>query len=424
MSSPPLAPSPDDTPLPESGPPPTTSRAMLRLLGHRQFGPYFWGNLLSNCGTWFQNLAAIILVFRLTNSVVLVGVVNFAQFAAVVALAPWVGGAADRFDRRKLLILTQVAGFVVSAALAALSAAGLAGTGVLIALSLIMGVTIAFSTPAMQALVPALVEPPLLTGALALNAVTFNLARAIGPVLAAVVIAKLSFTWAFALNAGSYALYSLLLLAVRPRPIGARPTHRPRLRESLVLVRNDRRLAMLLGIVAVVGMTQDPVSTLTAPFAKDVFHRSDTVSGFLIGCFGAGAVIAAFTVAARMGPSTKRLALMLAVEGGGVAAFALMPVVWGAAIAFVIGGFGYLAANTAAMTAIQSEVDERQRGRVMTLWSIAFLGFRPPGSLIDAAIAHGFGLRSAGVVFSLPALVAAGVLLTLGSRARRAAPVP
>src|SRR3954465_6298502 len=129
------------------------------LLRDRNFGPYFFGNMFSNCGSWFQNIAQAILVYRLTHSTFLVGVVNFAQFIGVFLLAPWAGSAADRFDRRRLLVVTQICAISITALLAVLQGAGLATTPVVIGLALLLGLTVAFAIPALQAMVPDLVEP-------------------------------------------------------------------------------------------------------------------------------------------------------------------------------------------------------------------------------------------------------------------------
>ncbi len=189
----------------------------LRVLRDANFWPYFAGNLFSNCGTWFQNLAQALLIYRLTGSTLLVGVVNFAQFVGTFALAPWAGAAADRFDRRRLMIVTQLLAVVVTGVLALFAAAGAATTPVVISLALVLGITTAFSVPAMQALVPLLVPTHELAGAVALNSVTFNLARAVGPVLGAIVVERFGIPAAFALNALSYLALVVALLVIEPR---------------------------------------------------------------------------------------------------------------------------------------------------------------------------------------------------------------
>ena len=154
----------------------TSQPGVGRVLSNRNFWPYFVGNLASNSGTWFQNIAQVLLVYRLTGSPFLVGVVNFSQFAAVLFLAPFAGPAADRFDRRRLVIAMQTSAAVLAASLAAMVALGDPSPFAVIGIALALGVTTAFSTPALHAIVPSLVSRAELPAANALNAVTFNLA--------------------------------------------------------------------------------------------------------------------------------------------------------------------------------------------------------------------------------------------------------
>lgn len=393
-------------------------RATLEVLADRNYGPYLAGNLASNCGTWFQTLAQSLLVYRLTHSAFLLGVVNFSQFAAVFALAPWSGPAADRFDRRRLLLATQLAAAAITGVLALLSAAGDASTVAVIGLVLLLGATTAFSSPAAQALVPSLVLRRRLPAAIALNSVTFNLARAIGPSLGALVIAGFGITVAFAVNAGSYLALVAALLVVRPLSAQRRPQTRPRLRDSLALVGRDRRLLVLLLLVAVVGLSTDPVTTLSPAFATRVFHVSDVDAGYLIGAFGAGAVTAAFTIAARTERSPRRLVLTLALLGAGIAGYALSPSLGVALVVLFVAGFGYLASNTHVTTIVQLDVEDAQRGRIMALWSIAFLGSRPLASLVDGSVAAAAGVRPAALLLSLPAIASAVAVWVLARRRR------
>src|SRR2546423_3942175 len=171
------------------------SGTSLRILRERNFALYFIGNLASNCGTWFQVIAQSLLVYRLTASTFLVGLTNFAMFIGVIVLAPWAGAAADRFDRRGLLILTQVGATVVTGALALLIGVGWGTVPIVIGLALLLGFTTAFATPAMQAIVPALVPREDLGAAVAMNSVTFNLSRAIGGPLGAFLVAQLGAAW-------------------------------------------------------------------------------------------------------------------------------------------------------------------------------------------------------------------------------------
>jgi MFS family permease len=391
----------------------------MKALRIRNFWPYFAGNLLSNCGTWVQNIAQALLVYRLTRSTFLVGVVNFAQFVGVFLLAPWAGAAADRFDRRRLIVVTQVIAAGVTAGLAALEAAGLASTPVVIGLVLVVGLTWAFAVPAIQAMVPDLVPTRLVPSALAMSSLTFNLSRAVGPVLGAAVVAQWGIGVAFALNALSYLGLITGLLAVRPGPAPRRTGPALGWGDSLRLVGNDSALLALLMVVAAISISQDPVSTLTPGFSAEVFGRADTMTGLLVGAFGAGAALAAATAAARASDPVRRLAPGSLLMGVGMLGFALAPTLPFAFVALAVAGFFFMLTNTCATTALTLEVAPEQRGRIMALWSLCFLGTRPPASLIDGAVASAVDLRTAGVVLTIPVFVAGAAIALLRRRVPR-----
>ena len=391
----------------------------MQALRIRNFWPYFAGNLLSNCGTWFQNIAQEILVYRLTRSTFLVGVVNFAQFVGVFVLAPWAGSAADRFDRRRLIVVTQVIAAAVTAGLAVLQATGLATTPVVIGMVLAVGLTWAFAVPAIQAMVPDLVPARLVPSALAMSSLTFNLSRAVGPVLGAAVVAQWGIAVAFALNALSYLGLIAGLLAVRPRQAPRRAGPGLGWRDSLRLVGNDHALLALLMVVAAISISQDPVSTLTPGFSSEVFHRADTMTGLLVGAFGAGAALAAATAAGRARDPVRRLASGCGLMGLGMLGFAFAPTLPFAFVALAVGGYFFMLTNTGATTALTLEVAPEQRGRVMALWSLCFLGTRPPASLVDGALASTAGLRPAAVALTVPVLAAGVAMAVLRRRLPR-----
>jgi MFS family permease len=406
---------------PEAPRPPAGPRAALHLIRSRQFGPYFVGNAASASGTWFQNLAAQLLVYRLTHSPFLLGVLNFCNFIPVLALAPWAGSAADRFDRRRLLIATQLLATALSASLAVLAWSGRADAWVVIVFALGLGISSAFSAPASTAFISQLVDRRDLPSAVALNSMTYNIARAVGPALAAVSVKQLGIPASFAINAASYLLFVAGLAIVDPRPTARARRGEARLRESLALVRRTPRLLVFLLIVTAVGFASDPINTLAPAFARE-FGYHDTVAGLIIGAFGFGAVSAAFLLAGRVAGTRRRMVTTLTLLGLGVIAFSVSP--W-LALGFVflaVAGFGYLASNTHATTRLQLEVEESQRGRIMALWSVAFLGLRPLASLVDGAIAGAFGVRVAGVCLALPALAMAAVVAFRGARRPQIAP--
>lgn len=398
-------------------------RTPLGVLRQRNFWPYFGGNLLSNCGTWFQNIAQSILVYRLTGSTLLVGVVNFAQFAGVFLLTPWAGSAADRYDRRRLLIVTQVGAAAITALLAVLQGAGAAEAPVVIALAFLLGLGTAFAIPAMQALVPDLVPDDDLAPAMALNALSFHLARAVGPVAGAFVVDQLGIAVAFAANALSYLALIAGLMAVRPRDGHVAGAGAPRWRESLALVRDDRGLLLLLLAVAAISISQDPVVTLGPGFAEEVFGRSDTLAGVLLGVFGAGSVLAALTLAGRFSDPIRPLPVTCAVMGLAMVAFALSESLPAAYVSLFVAGFAFLVTNTTATVAVQQRAAAGHRGRVMALWSLCFLGTRPFASLADGALAATVGLSGAALIMALPVLLTAAAVYRLRAPRRSGTPL-
>jgi MFS family permease len=402
---------------------PVGPAAAFALLRRRTFGPYFVGNALSASGTWFQNLAAAVLVYRQTHSTLVLGVLNFCQFIPILVLAPWAGGAADRFNRRRLLFVTQSVACVLAGGLGLLAHWDLAPPVVVIADALALGVVSAFSSPAQQALVPALVARDEVPTAVALNSMTFNLARALGASTAALSVEYLGIPASFGINSLSYLAFVAALIVIGPQTQKLAGRSVSHLRASIELLRRRRQLVVFLLIVGAVGFASDPVNTL-APALAHAFGHKDTVGGFITGAFGAGAVTAAFVIAGRVGGTRRRMFLTLLLLGGGMVAFALTPWLWLALPILFVAGFGYLASNTHATSRLQLGVEPSERGRIMALWSVAFLGLRPFASIIDGVVAAAFGVRTACVVLATPALACA-VWMALRARTRGwgAAPV-
>jgi MFS family permease len=407
-----------------SGPAETTSAATgpaaaLRLIRSRNFGPYFVGNAASASGTWFQNLAAALLIYRQTHSPLLLGVLSFSNFVPVLVLAPWGGSIADRFDRRRVILIAQLASTAISAVLAVLAWSGRASVAVVIVCALCLGIASAFSAPSSQALVGELVPKADLGSAVALNSMTYNLARAVGPALAGFSVHVLGIPASFAINSGSYLLLVVGVLVVRPAARTRASRGEARLRESVKLLRERPQLIAFLLVVAAVGFASDPINTEAPAFARAYgLGALDTWTGAIIGFFGAGAVTAAFVLAGRVDSSRRRMRITLLLLGSGVIGFALAPWIGLGAVFLFAAGFGYLASNTAATSRLLLDVGEHERGRIMALWSIAFLGLRPAASLMDGAIGDVFGVRAAGVCLALPALAGAAAITFLQRRNR------
>jgi MFS family permease len=385
-----------------------------RVLRSRDFGGYFLGSALSNVGTWFQNIAAGLLVYELTRSSLAVGAVTAAQFLGAFVLAPWAGAAADRFDRRRLLLGTQALAASVAAVLAVLTALGAATAPVVIGASAILGLSTAFAVPALMSLVPSLVEPRDLEVAVSLNSVTFNLARAVGPVLGALAVEEAGYAVAFAVNAGSFLAFAAALVVIRTRPAPDAATRsagpRPRLRESVRLVTSHRTWTALLLAVAALSLSTDPINTVVPEYALDVLGGSERDAGLLVGAFGAGATATALLLGRRLRGWPRALPIAMVVQSLGMLGFAVARDLPIAMVALAVSGAGYLAGVTGATARVQREVPDAQLGRVMALWSLAFVGTRPFGAAIDGVLAQRFGPRWAAAALALPVLLGALLL--------------
>jgi MFS family permease len=391
----------------------------VQLIGHRNFGPYFVGNASSASGTWFQNLAASLYVFEHTHSPFLLGVLQFGNFIPVLLLSPWGGSAADRFDRRRLLILTQVLATLVSGTLALLTWGGHASVALVMGCAVALGIISAYSAPAGMALPADLVPREDIQAAVALNSMTYNLARAIGPALAGICVSQLGYAPSFAINAASYLVLAVGVLLVTPHPRDLATRGQSRLSESLRLARAQPRLLAFLLIVAAVGFASDPVNTESPAFAHAFGVGSDRLrltAGLIVGAFGLGAVAAALLVAGRSPGSRRRMQVTLVVFAVGIAGFSVSPWLWLGFVFLAVGGLGYLMSNTSATSRLILAVDDSQRGRIMALWSVAFIGLRPLASLADGGIADLFGVRVAGVCLALPCVAGALAILVLERR--------
>lgn len=384
-------------------------RGSLRLLGDRRFGPYLAGNFTSNIGNWFQNVAAGIVVFQLTGSNTLVGTVSVLQFLATLLLSPLSGSLADRLDRRKLLILAtaiSAAGAVGLAVWVGLSGVeGLPGVWPILAATAIIGLGYAIGISAMNALVPALVEREDLEEAIALNSSSFTLARAIGPALAGLVVAAAGAAWAFGINALTFLPLIIVLTYIRPREV-ARSTGDRSVRAGFAYVRERKQMLWLVLATLTVGWAGDPANTLSPAYAE-MFGRDEWFVGLQVAAFGLGAAVMSFLV----GRLRRRLSLEtttrvgMAVLAIGLVGFALAPNEAVVLIALFIAGVGFLLGVTTTNSNLQRRLDEDMRGRVMALWSMAFLGSRPLAGLIDGAVADLVSPRVGVLTAAVPLVV-------------------
>jgi MFS family permease len=387
---------------------------LTRALASRNFRLFFSGQSISLVGTWITRIATSWLVYRLTGSVLLLGIVGFSGQIPTLLLAPFAGVLVDRWDRHRILVVTQALSLVQSAALAALALAGVITVPHVLLLQLAQGVINAFDTPARQAFVSEMVEDRAdLPNAIALNSSMVNASRIIGPSIGGLVIGAVGEGWCFAIDAISYVAVIASLRAMRLTP---RSRHRPetRMREELVAGFRYvtrfvpvRSALLLLSLVSVMGM---PYTVLMPAISANVLHGGPHTLGFLMTASGAGALGGALYLASRRSVLGLGRAMVVASTtfGVGLAAFSLSRSLWLSLLLLPCVGAGMMVTMAATNTIIQTVVREELRGRVMAFYTMAFLGTAPIGSLIAGVAADRVGPQRT-ILFGGLSCVAAGL---------------
>jgi MFS family permease len=376
---------------------PSTIAFMLRALKYRNYRLFFGGQVVSLIGTWITTTATNWLVYRLTGSALLLGVVGFAgQFPAFVA-GPFAGIFVDRWNRHRLLVVTQTISMLQSFALAALVLTNHITLTAIIALSVVQGLVNAFDMPGRQAFLLTMVENKAdLGNAIALNSSMVNLARLLGPSIAGAVIAATNEGWCFFIDGVSYVAVIVALLRMRiatPDVTIAGRSALHQFREGLTYAlgfRPIRSIILLLGLVSLVGV---PYSVLMPVFATRVFQGGPHTLGLLMTASGCGALLGALWLAQRK--SVVGLGRVIptasALFGAGLIAFSFTHVLWLALPCLTIAGFGFMVQMASSNTVIQTIVDDEKRGRVMSFYMMAFLGTAPFGSLIAGSLSQRIG---------------------------------
>ncbi len=365
-----------------------------RALRAPNFRLFFSGQSISLIGTWMTRIATSWLVYRLTGSAWLLGIVSFMGQIPTFLLAPFAGVWVDRWNKRKVLVWTQALAAVQSLALAALTLTHRITIADILALSVCQGLINAFDMPGRQAFMVEMVDDRRdLGNAIALNSSIVNLARLIGPSLAGVVIALYGEGWCFLVDGISYfaVIASLLAMKLRPLQVPLRQdTLFQQLHEGWQYVSGFlpiRNLLLLFAIVSLMGM---PYTVLMPVFASEVLHGGAHTLGFLMAAAGVGALAAAVLLAARK--SVKGLLRMVplsaALFGAGLIAFGLSHVLWLSLALMLVVGFGMMQGMAASNTIIQTLAPADKRGRVMSYYTMAFVGMAPFGSLLAGGLAH------------------------------------
>ncbi len=401
---------------------------VLRAFRARNYRLFFMGQGISLIGTWMQSVAAGWLLYRLTNSPFLLGALGFAAQAPILVLAPLTGVLADRWPLRRVLVITQLLALVQAAALAVLTLTGHVAAWHLLVLSIVLGVINAFDMPARQAFVPQTVEHlDDLGNAIALNSFLMNGARLVGPTLAGVLIAAIGEGPCFGVNAVSYVAVVAALLAMRVKPHTAAPRGRSLgsdFRAGVAYAFSFPPIRDVLGLLALCSFMGMSYGTLMPVFARDVFGGGARTLGFLLGASGLGALAGAAYLASRPTAAglERRLVWGAGLFGASLVAFSLTRVFAAALPFMLLGGLGMMLQIASSNTLLQTVVDDDKRGRVMALYTIAFLGMMPFGSLLAGGLAHWIGaghtLTIGGAACLIGAAVFAGRLRTLAGRLR------
>ncbi len=370
---------------------------MWRALRHRNFKLFVSGQSISLIGSWMTRLATSWLVYRLTHSALLLGIVGFTGQILTFVLAPFAGVWVERLDRRRLLIWTQVAAAVQSLLLAWLTLARVVTIREIIALSVLQGLINAFDMPARQAFTVQMVDDRAdLGNAIALNSSMVNAARLVGPALAGLVIGWTGEGWCFLIDGISYfaVIISLQMMRVRP-PDGKRRTATMlvQMREGWDYVVGFRPIRTVLLLFALLSLMGWPYTVLLPIFAGQVLHGGAHTLGWLTGASGVGALAAALALAARRSVVglTTHIQVAAALFGGGLILFGLSHALWFSLLMMLIVGWGMMTGLAASNTIIQTLVPEDKRGRVMSYYTMAFVGMAPFGSLLAGGLAHWLG---------------------------------
>jgi MFS family permease len=385
-----------------------------RALRHRNFQLFFIGQGISVTGTWMTRLATSWLVYRLTHSAWLLGIVSFAGQIAAFALGPFAGVWVERLERRKLLVWTQALAAVQSLAMAALTLAGVITLWEIIALAALQGLINAFDMPARQSFMVQMVDDREdLANAIALNSSMVNAGRLIGPALAGVVVAAFGEGWCFLLDGVSYlaVIASLLLMRLRARDAQRhRATLLEQMREGWDYVRTSVPIRTILILFALLSLLGYSNTVLLPIFAGDVLRGGPHTLGWLSAALGVGALGSGISLTLRRTTTglPRMLLIAASVCGIGLILFGLSHQLWLSMLVMMFIGFGVMQCAAVCNTLIQSLVTEDKRGRVMSYYTMAFFGASPFGSLFAGSLAHHIGAPGTVMLAGVLCLIAAG----------------
>jgi MFS family permease len=404
-------------------------RIIFRSMRYKNYRLFFIGQAISLTGTWMQIIALAWLVYRLTDSALLLGVVGFSSQIPAFLLAPFAGVAADRYNRRRILIATQVLAMIQAFILAGLVISGVVAVWHIIILSVFIGMIGSFEIPLRHAFVVEMIgKRQDLNNAIALNASLFNAARLIGPSVAGVLIALFGEGICFLLNAISYIAVLITLIAIkvpqRHNPVLRKHVFQE-LKDGFIYAFNSMPIKATLFMLALISLMGVPYQVLMPIFARDIFHAGPVALGYLMGVSGLGALAGAICLAARKSSAGlgRIIALSSVVFGAGIMVFGLSKTMLLSLPVIFIIGFAMMVQMAAGNIVLQTVVEEDKRGRIMSLYTMAFMGTMPLGSLMAGVLAERIGapntLLLGGVCCIIGGAVFAGKLKILRKQAQQ-----
>jgi MFS family permease len=369
---------------------------------------FFWGQLVSVSGTWMQTVAQSFLVLQLTGSGTDLGLATGARFVPVFLFGPWGGLIADRIDKRRVLYVTQSLAGLLALALGVLVGTHEIRMWMVYLLAVALGFVNVFDNPARQSLISELVPRPLLRNAVTLNSVTVNLARVFGAALGGGIASLVGLALCFDINAASFGAVVISLAAMsaaRLMPGEREPREPGQIRAGLAYVRSEPELLVPLLMVAIIGALAWEFPISLPLVARSSFHGGAGTYGAMSAVMGAGAVAGGLIAAARKHVRRRGLAIAAIGWGAAITAAAVAPSLPLEFGALVLVGYGSISFNSLAKTAMQLSAAPGMRGRVMSLWGVAWLGSTPIGGPLVGWVGEEFGARWSLIVGGVPTLV-------------------
>ncbi|MDD5730794.1 MAG: MFS transporter, partial [Candidatus Omnitrophica bacterium] len=370
---------------------------MLRALKNRNYRLFFYGQSISLIGTWMQSVAVSWLVYSLTGSAFLLGVVGFASQIPALILAPFSGVLADRFNKHRIIIITQTLAMIQAFALTFLAFTGTIEVWHIVVLSIFLGLVNAFDMPTRQSFVVEMVEDRQdLSNAIALNSLIFNGARLIGPAIAGIIISLAGEKICFLLNAVSYiaVIWALLIMRIKtPQQRQAKKHIWHELKEGFSYAFGSLPIRYILMLFALINLMGVSFNVLMPVFAKDILHGGPNTLGFLIGSAGFGALLGAIFVASRKETKnlTRLIPLAAALFGAGLSGFSFSRNIFLSYALMGVIGFGMMIQIASSNTLLQTLTSDHLRGRVMSIYTMAFIGMVTLGSLLVGSLAGKIG---------------------------------